>query len=115
MPKSLSPTRQQSPHSLPVVVDTQTFAVRVEGRPVSLTAVQFDLFKLLFDNRDRVVGHAEIAREILGRIAGDSAQVVRVHICHLRQAVGALRCSIVTVRRRGYRLTLTVGNDVERD
>jgi hypothetical protein len=89
-----------------IVINTQTYSVLVDGTPVALTALQFDLFKFLLNNRQRVVGHSEIAREVFRRIGGDTGLLVRVHVCHLRQAMGPGKQLIVTIRGRGYRLTV---------
>jgi DNA-binding response OmpR family regulator len=51
-----------------------------------------------------VVDCAEIARDVFGTIAEDPVSLVRIHICHLRRALGRWNRLIRTVRARGYRL-----------
>jgi DNA-binding response OmpR family regulator len=87
-----------------IVFDRATYSVTVRGRPVILTATEFDLLGFLLQNRDRVVGHVEIAHSVLGAAHGDTALLVRVHICHLRRALGGDRGLISTMRGRGYRI-----------
>jgi DNA-binding response OmpR family regulator len=88
----------------PIQIDRRTFSVRVTGTSVALTPYQFDLLTYLASHRDRVVGHVEIANAVFGAHNGDVALLVRVHICHLRKALGHGGRLIVTMRGRGYRL-----------
>jgi two-component system phosphate regulon response regulator PhoB len=85
-------------------LDATTFSVRASGRLVPVTAAEFDLLAYLVANQPRVLGHAELAREVFGATSGDTALLVRVHICHVRRALGDAGRLIETVRRRGYRL-----------
>lgn len=88
----------------PLSIDPQTYSAFVDGERVRLTAGEFDLLAFLVENQDRVVAHAEIAGQIFGATAGDTASLVRVHICHLRRAIGRAAGLITTIRGRGYRL-----------
>lgn len=92
----------------PITVDTSIREVRVEGRVVELTALEFDVLLALARRAGRV-----IPRESLLSEAGRSGTVVSeravdVHISHLRQKLGDDPREprlIKTVRGVGYVLS----------
>jgi DNA-binding response OmpR family regulator len=90
-------------NSRQIALNRDICSVLVFDNPVTLTARDFDLLCFLVDNGDRVVGHREIATRVFGASAGDTALLVRVHVCTLRRALGPLRGLLETVRGRGYR------------
>jgi two-component system phosphate regulon response regulator PhoB len=98
------PSSKSASHEPQLALDTETYSVRACGRLVQLTAAEFDLLAYLVANQPRVLGHAELAREVFGTISGDTSLLVRVHICHVRRALGDAGGLIETVRRRGYRV-----------
>lgn len=102
---SLATAAQSGAPSLSL--DRDTFAVVVSGAVVTLTKVQFDLLSLLLTNQHRVLSHSEIARDVLSTTCGDMGVLIRVHICHLRRALGPCGAMIATVRGRGYRFVST--------
>jgi len=74
----------------------------VRGAKIKLTNTEFDVLWFLLEHRDRVLSPAEISRHVFGRISGDVSLLVRVHICHLRRALGPEKDLIVTLKGRGY-------------
>jgi DNA-binding response OmpR family regulator len=102
----VSKVKQQARPIPSIVIDVPTFSARAGGRLVPLTTVQFDMLRFLVEHDERVVSHGEIAKEVLARTCGDTALLVRVHICHLRRALGPSGILISTVRGRGYRVQL---------
>jgi DNA-binding winged helix-turn-helix (wHTH) protein len=87
----------------PLTIDPATFSVRLGGRAVSLSPLNFDLLLYLARHQARVVSLEELGREVFKRTAGDVALVVRVHIWQVRHALGSR--VLTTIRGRGYRLT----------
>jgi DNA-binding response OmpR family regulator len=88
-----------------VVIDVSAHAVRVDGREVVLTGLEFDILLALARRAGRVVGRDALLAEA-GR--GDVAvndRTVDVHISHLRQKLGDDPRSprkIKTIRGVGY-------------
>lgn len=78
--------------------------VRVADRPVSLTALEFDLLDYLLRHRDRVVSRGALLQTVW---KGDPAQRTRTvdkRIQHLRRKLGRFGARIETVSRVGYLL-----------
>jgi two-component system OmpR family response regulator len=84
-------------------IDRDTYSVSARGLPIAVTAAEFDLLLFLVDNQHRVVSASEIAQTVFHARAGDTALLVRVHICNLRRAIQPCADAIVTIRGRGYR------------
>ncbi|HET9449845.1 MAG TPA: response regulator transcription factor [Aggregicoccus sp.] len=87
----------------PVSLDVAAREVRVEGRPVELTGLEFDLLAALVRRAGRVIPREALLGEA-GR--GDtvvSERTVDVHISHLRQKLGDDPPRLIkTVRGVGY-------------
>ena len=87
----------------PVSLDVSAREVRVEGRPVDLTGLEFDLLAALVRRAGRVIPREALLGEA-GR--GDtvvSERTVDVHISHLRQKLGDDPPRLIkTVRGVGY-------------
>ncbi|WP_395243870.1 response regulator transcription factor [Agromyces sp. MMS24-K17] len=89
--------------------------VRVEGRDVELTRMEFELLHLLLTSRRRVRSKADLALALHGESYVTAYQVteadkraVEVHLANLRRKLGENAADptwIETVRGVGYRLT----------
>jgi len=97
----------------PIELDCDRYTVQVEGRPVELTRMEFDLLEYLARHSNRVVSHAELLAEVAGRIAGESGSLIRVHVAHLRRKLGFASTLIQTVRGRGFLLRASSGSASE--
>ena len=88
-------------------VDVARRAVRVDGRPVELTALEFDLLAVLARDPGTVVRRSALLDRVWGpEFVGDE-HLVDVHVANLRRRLGdeAERPRFVeTVRGVGYRL-----------
>ncbi len=87
----------------PITIDTKTRVVRVEGRPVALTAIEL---RLLTDLARRV-GQVQRREQLLERVWPDSSpstRTVDTHIRRLREQLGSAADRIETVRGVGYRM-----------
>lgn len=83
-----------------VTIDTDARSVQVEGRPVNLTAREFDVLIMLAQSNGRVVAR-ETIRSALEKWADDrDSNIVDVHIHNIRKKVGSEL--IRTMRGIGY-------------
>jgi two-component system KDP operon response regulator KdpE len=67
-------------------VDRARRTADVDGRPVELTRLEFDLLAYLAANPGRVVSRSELLREVWQRT--DAARTVDVHLSWLRRKLG---------------------------
>jgi two-component system alkaline phosphatase synthesis response regulator PhoP len=83
-------------------IDVAGRQVWIEGRPVDLTAVEFDLLHTLAENPGIVLTREQILEKVWGYDYYGETRVVDVHVGHIRQKLGA-EDIIATVRGVGYR------------
>ena len=83
-------------------LDEGARTVSVDGNPVDLTAIEFDLLKALVENRGRVLSREQLLEKVWGGDYFGEQRVVDVHLGHVRQKLD-LEDLIVTVRGVGYR------------
>lgn len=83
-------------------IDTGARTVTVDGRPVNLTAIEFDLLRALAEQRGRVLTREQLLEKVWGTNYYGDLRVVDVHLGHVRQKLGSDDL-IVTVRGVGYR------------
>lgn len=83
-------------------MDVGARTVSVDGHPVDLTALEFDLLKALVENRGRVLSREQLLEKVWGGEYFGEQRVVDVHLGHVRQKLGRDDL-IVTVRGVGYR------------
>jgi DNA-binding response OmpR family regulator len=103
-PRDLAGTRVQRPAGQ-VEIDRDIREVRVDGKPVGLTKIEFDLLIALTDNMRQVHTRDQLREQVWGGawLADDHA--VDVHMSNLRHKLGAAGRGgmIATVRGVGYR------------
>ena len=85
-----------------VRIDLGARQVTVDGCPVELTAVEFDLLMVLAESRGRVLSREQLLEAVWGGTYYGEMRVVDVHLGHIRQKLGSQKI-IVTVRAVGYR------------
>ena len=81
--------------------------VSVAGRPVQLTATEYELFRALSRNAARVSTYAFLRRQVWGERPTGDPVLVRTYIKKLRRKLGddaALPAYIVSERGVGYRM-----------
>jgi two-component system alkaline phosphatase synthesis response regulator PhoP len=83
-------------------MDLGARTVSLDDRPVDLTAVEFDLLRVLAENRGRVMTRERLLEKVWGGEYFGEVRVVDVHLGHIRQKLGRDEL-IVTVRGVGYR------------
>jgi two-component system alkaline phosphatase synthesis response regulator PhoP len=85
-----------------VRIDLGARQVTLDGLPVELTAVEFDLLKSLAENRGRVLTREQLLESVWGGTWFGEMRVVDVHLGHIRRKLGTAGI-VATVRGVGYR------------
>ncbi|MGW0932222.1 winged helix-turn-helix domain-containing protein [Streptomyces sp. NPDC002644] len=87
-------------------VDVQRRTAEVDGRPLDLTYLEFELLAHLVAHPHRVHTRDQLVATVWGYGHVGDGRTVDVHIARLRRKLGAeYRQSIRTVRRVGYKYT----------
>jgi DNA-binding response OmpR family regulator len=94
--------------SAPLAVDdiqltSSSRVVTREGKPVDLTAVEFDLLEVLLKVAGTVVRREDLVRTVLGREFSPYDRSIDTHVCNLRRKIGRLKDG--TERIKGIRGT----------
>jgi two-component system alkaline phosphatase synthesis response regulator PhoP len=84
-----------------VTIDAGARTVLVDGQPVDLTAIEFNLLMALAESRGRVLTREQLLEKVWGGSYFGELRVVDVHLGHVRQKLGG--DFITTVRGVGYR------------
>ena len=71
----------------PVSMDDSAKLVTVDGEPVSLTPIEYNILKLLMTHPGRVFSSAQIYEQVWNDPAYGSENTVAVHIRHLREKI----------------------------
>lgn len=83
-------------------IDIPGRQITLDEEPVELTAIEFDLLKVLAENRGRVLTREQLLEKVWGGTYFGETRVVDVHLGHIRKKFG--RDDLVsTVRGVGYR------------
>ena len=85
-----------------VRIDLGARRVSLDGYPVALTAVEFDLLRVLAESRGRVLTREQLLEAVWGGTYYGEMRVVDVHLGHIRRKLGSQKI-IATVRAVGYR------------
>ena len=94
----------------PVRVDTTRRTAEVDGRPLDLTYLEFELLSHLVAHPHRVHTRDQLVTTVWGYGHVGDGRTVDVHIARLRRKLGAEhRGAIRTVRRVGYKYVPTSG------
>jgi DNA-binding response OmpR family regulator len=81
-----------------------TYQATVEGRPVDLTYMEYELLRFFVENPGRVWSREQLLQKVWGYDYFGGARTVDVHVRRLRAKLGEERASwIATVRSVGYR------------
>jgi two-component system alkaline phosphatase synthesis response regulator PhoP len=85
-----------------VYIDVGAHTVTVDGAPIELTSIEFELLIALAENRGRVLSREQLLEKVWGSEYFGEIRVVDVHLGHVRQKLGD-EALIATVRGVGYR------------
>lgn len=83
-------------------IDVAARQVTVDDNPIELTAIEFDLLRVLAENRGRVLTREQLLEKVWGGSYYGEMRVVDVHLGHVRKKLGR-NDLIATVRGVGYR------------
>src|SRR5438874_12812838 len=88
----------------PVSIDLARHEVRVNGKQVHLTSLEFKLLRALMQRRGRVQERDRLLNDVWGYESVIDTRTVDTHVRRLREKLGKVGDSIETVRGFGYRL-----------
>ena len=81
-----------------------TYQAALDGRPLDLTYMEYELLRFLVENQRRVWSRQQLLSKVWGYDYYGGARTVDVHIRRVRAKLGEERASwITTVRSVGYR------------
>jgi DNA-binding response OmpR family regulator len=84
-------------------LETDQRLVYLDGEPLELTFLEFELLSHLVEHPLRVHTRAQLLRLVWGWSTPLPSRTVDTHIARLRAKLGRFRDSIETVHRVGYR------------
>ena len=88
----------------PLAIDTETYRVTADGRPLDLTFKEFELLRFLASTPGRVSTRPSLLREVWGYDFYGGTRTVDVHVRRLRAKLGPeYEPLIETVQGVGYR------------
>ncbi len=99
-PSELAPLRFEE-----LELDPGQRSVHVAGRPVTLTAKEFDVLASLMRSAGRVLGRKQILDDVWGVACGKTVRVVDTHVKWIRRKIDPAGRYIETLRGVGYRFT----------
>ena len=88
----------------PISIDPARHEVRVNGKQVRLTSLEFKLLQTLMQRRGRVQDRDRLLNEVWGYESVIDTRTVDTHVRRLREKLGKVGDVIETVRGFGYRL-----------
>jgi two-component system phosphate regulon response regulator PhoB len=87
-----------------ISIDPARHQVRVNGKQVHLTSLEFKLLRTLMQRRGRVQDRDRLLNEVWGYESVIDTRTVDTHVRRLREKLGKAGDVIETVRGFGYRL-----------
>jgi two-component system, OmpR family, response regulator len=85
-----------------VVVDFEGRRVRIDGRPLPLTAKELAIVDLLASRRGRVVSRDELLESVWGELTESGRASLEVLVARIRRKLGPHASVLQTVRGIGY-------------
>ena len=85
-----------------VEIDSRAREVRIKGKSIDLTALEFDILDMLVRSAGCIVSRDEITETLLDRGASPYDRALDVHVSHLRAKLENGRSLIRTIRGTGY-------------
>jgi DNA-binding response OmpR family regulator len=87
-----------------ITIDLGRRTVSLEGEPLDLAPLEFDLLASLARRGGRIATRRDLLREVWGYQAAVESRTVDTHIAKIRAKLQGSSARIVTVRKKGYRL-----------
>jgi two-component system, OmpR family, KDP operon response regulator KdpE len=72
-----------------LILDIPRHRLSLAGKEISLTPTEFDILKVLMQNRGVVVTHRQLIHQVWGSVYGDESRLLRVNISNLRHKIEA--------------------------
>lgn len=91
----------------PIRLQAASRSVSMAGKPLTLTATEFDLLAMLLRETGKVVSKEHISQSVLGRPLGPFDRSIDVHVSNLRRKLGMAadgESPITTIHRTGYQM-----------
>ena len=98
---------EETLHAGPISIDPARHQVRVNGKRVHLTSIEFKLLQRLMQRRGRVQDRDRLLNEVWGYESVIDTRTVDTHVRRLREKLGKAGDAVETVRGFGYRLRET--------
>ena len=88
-----------------IELDVTKHELRLKGKPVEITAKEFELLRVLMNSKDRVLTREVLLSKVWGyeNSVNIETRTVDMHIGQLRKKIGKEAERIVTVKSVGYR------------
>jgi two-component system, OmpR family, alkaline phosphatase synthesis response regulator PhoP len=87
-----------------IEIDQAGREVRIDGQPVDLRTQEFEVLKVLADNKGIVLTREQLLSKAWGYDFYGQTRTVDVHIAQLRRKIAASKVQIETVTGIGYKL-----------
>ena len=88
-----------------ILLNEDSFEVRVAGKSISLTAREFKLLKFFLLNKERLLSRETLLSNVWGYSSDIDTRTVDAHIKSLRKKLHTKKVKILTVIGMGYKLT----------
>jgi two-component system response regulator CpxR len=85
-----------------VVLDPGTREAVVDGKPIELTTLEFDILELLMRSAGHVVSRDDLMESLYNRKSTPYDRSIDMHVSHLRKKLESSRPMIKTIRGSGY-------------
>ena len=89
----------------PIVLDSDRCEVRVQGRVLEFSRIEFKLLSVLAKNPGKVHTREELLSEVWGYESDTETRTVDMHVLRVREKLGNTADCLETVRGFGYRIT----------
>jgi len=95
----------------PMIVDTESREVRVNGELVPLTSNEFDLLLIFADQPTQLLSREYLFRRVIGREFDGLDRVIDMRVSRLRKKLAAISNGVIirSIRGRGYSLNTASG------
>ena len=84
-------------------IDKANHEVRVRGKPVRLTPIEFKLLTLFVERRERVQSRDQLLQDVCDPVNDLDSRTIDTHMRRLRAKLGSAARHLATVRGFGYR------------
>jgi DNA-binding response OmpR family regulator len=84
-------------------LDPATRTLRLDGRQITLTQLEYDLLRHLHQRSGETISRAELLHEVWGHQWQGGGNVIEVAVSGVRRKLGNRASLIETVRGKGYR------------